>query len=154
MKFFYSYYFLSHTEGKKKSLGSSPRSQAIYTLLCPKAERILIAKASFIIRTLPSVEESHLIGGKRVTLRRLSQKHYCRYGICLLKHSRTAREDKPHSHYSLFLRIRYAKNSYQLFLSAHHSPKNLFCCYLLYIICFFVLFPRCPKRTSGKLLSI
>ena len=26
----------------------------------------------------------------------------------LLKHSRTAREDKPHSHYSLFLRIRYS----------------------------------------------
>ena len=37
----------------------------------------------------------------------------------LLKHSRPARKDKPCSHYSLFLRIRYDKNSYQLFLSAH-----------------------------------
>ena len=39
--------------------------------------------------------------------------HYARFSArprwrSLLKHSRTAREDKPHSHYSLFLRIRYS----------------------------------------------
>ena len=34
-----------------------------------------------------------------------------RYPAFLLKHSRTAREYKTHSHYSLFLRIRYAKNN-------------------------------------------
>ena len=37
----------------------------------------------------------------------------------LLKHSRPARKGKSCSHHSLFLRIRYDKNSYQLFLSAH-----------------------------------
>ena len=41
------------------------------------------------------------------------------YGFERLKHSRSAREDMPRFHYSLFLRIRYDKNSYQLFLSAH-----------------------------------
>ena len=43
----------------------------------------------------------------------------------LLKHSRTAREDTPRSHYSLFLRIRYAKTVINCFIAAHQSPKNI-----------------------------
>ena len=37
----------------------------------------------------------------------------------LLKHSRTSRFGTLNSYCSLFLRIRYDKNNYQLFLSAH-----------------------------------
>lgn len=33
------------------------------------------------------------------------------YSAFLLKHRRTARKDRPHSHYFLFLRIRYVKNN-------------------------------------------
>ena len=51
------------------------------------------------------------------------------------KHSCTAREYKPHSHYSLFFRIRYVKNNIQLFLSAHvirskNKKQTLVVCFL------------------------
>ena len=139
-------------------------------------KRIQIAKASFIIRTLPSVEESHLIGGNtlpfadlvktllpvwnylkinsRLTIpQRIYYLFYVFGAAILLKHSRFLRLDTLGISYSLFLRIRDVKNNTQLFLPAH-PKENIYFYFVIILYAFLFIFPRCPKRTSGKLLSI
>ncbi len=96
--------------GKIKASDRIPRTEnRIFGQCVTIYANLKYGQLSFIIRTLPSVKESHLVGSIVTNaLRRL----YCRYGITLLKHSRTVRKDRPYSHYSLFLRIRCAKNDY------------------------------------------
>ena len=59
-----SYYFLLPKEGKKKSLGHSfPRTETATIPYLSKGRYGKSDKSSFIIRTIPSVKESHLVGG-------------------------------------------------------------------------------------------